>query len=89
MQSKHKRPVLPTDAIGEVMLVYPFSEVEYTKGITAARNGKAAGIDDVRAEQQNNLSPSAHKWLLDILNKCFAENTPISLLYSRISSMKD
>ena len=47
MSSKAKRRVLPTDAAGRVTLAYHFSEEEYRKGLSALKNGKAAGIDDV------------------------------------------
>ena len=57
----------------EVTLVYHFSN-EYRKKIAALKNGKAAGIDDVLVKQLNNLGPTLHNWLLDMLNKCFTEN---------------
>ena len=70
MSSKVK---LHTDATREVMLVYPFSEEEYRKGILAPNNGKAASINDVGllVKQLNNIGPTVQKWLLDMLNKCF------------------
>ena len=55
MLCKPKRPVLPTAATGEVMLVFPFSEEDYRKGIAALKNGKAAGIDDELVEPLNNI----------------------------------
>ena len=38
-------------------MVYPFSEVEYRKGVAILKNNKAAGRDDVLMEQLNNLGP--------------------------------
>ena len=46
-QPKPKRRVQPTDATGEVTLVYPVSEEEYRRGIAALKNGEAACIYDV------------------------------------------
>ena len=74
MPSKPNHPVLSTDTMGEVILVYPFSEEEYRKGRTALKNRKAAGIDDVLVEQLKNQGPILHIWLLDMHNKCFTEN---------------
>ena len=85
MPSKYKRPVLPTEATEEVTLVYPFSEEEYRKEIAVLKNGKAAGIDDVLVDQINNIASISHKWLLDMLNKCFIENkVPILWRQSKI-----
>ena len=56
--------MLHTDAAGEVMLVYTFSEEEYRKGIEASKNKKAAGIDNVLVIQQHNLGPTLHNWYL-------------------------
>ena len=42
----------PTEATGEVTLVYPFSEEEYRKGMASLKNGKAAGIDIVMVDLQ-------------------------------------
>ena len=61
MTNKPKSPELPTEATGEVTLVYPFSEEEYRKGITAPKNWNAAGLDDVLVEQLNNLGSISHK----------------------------
>ena len=66
--------MLHTDAAGEVTLVYTFSEEEYRKGIAAPKNRKAAGIDNVLVKKLNNLAPTLHNWLLDMLNKCYTEN---------------
>ena len=65
------RPVLLTDTTAEVMRVYSFSEEEDRKGIAALKNGKATGIDDVLVKQLNNLGPTLHNRLLDMLNDCF------------------
>ena len=72
--SKPKHSVLHTDAAGEVTLVYTFSEEEYKKGIAAPNNRKDTSIDHVLVKQLNNLGPTFHNWLLDMLNKCFTEN---------------
>ena len=69
ISTKPKRPVLPpTTEVGELM-VYPFSEEEYRRGIAALN--KAAGIDDVLVKQLTNLG---HKRLLAMLNNCFTQN---------------
>ena len=53
MSTKLKRPALPpTTEVGESM-VYPFSEEEYRRDITALTNNKAAEIDDVLVKQLN------------------------------------
>ena len=63
MPSKPKHSVLHTDAAGEVTLVYTFSEEEYRKGISAPKNRKVAGTDNVLAKQLNNIGPTLHNWL--------------------------
>ena len=57
-------------------MVFPFCEEEYIRGIAIAtlKNNKAAGIDDVLVEQQNNVCPKTRKWLLAILKDCFTQN---------------
>ena len=55
-------------------MAYPFNEEEYRKGVTILKNNKASGRDDVLVEQQNNLGPKAHRWLLTLLSKCFMES---------------
>ena len=61
MSTKPKRPALPpTTEVGELM-VYPFSEEEYRRGIAALNNNKAAGIDDVLVEQLKYFGPKTHK----------------------------
>ena len=61
MSTKPKRPTLPpTTEVGESM-VYPFSEEEYRRGITALKNNKTAGIDDVLVEQLKNIGCKTHK----------------------------
>ena len=46
------------------------------KGIVSPNNEneRAAGIDDVLVEQLNKLCLTSHKWILDMINKCFIEN---------------
>ena len=51
MPNKSKRPVLRQSREGIGSVVHILSEEEYKKGITALKNGKAAGIDDVLVEQ--------------------------------------
>ena len=75
MPSKSKRHVLLPATEGDHSMVYPFSEEEYRKGVAILKNNKASGRDDVLVEQQNNLGPKAHSWLLTMLNKCIMENT--------------
>ena len=73
MPTKPKCPALPT-VEGKPSLVSAFSEEEYRKGITALKNNKAAGMDDILVEQLKNLGPKAHKWLHTMLNTCFIVN---------------
>ena len=80
MPSKSKHYVPHTDADGEVTLVYTFFEEEYRKGIVAPKKIKAAGTDNVLVKQLNNLGPTLHNWLLDMLKKCFTENKVPRLL---------
>ena len=77
MSNKPKRPVLSPTA--EELKVYPFSEEEFRRGISTLKNNKAAGIDDVLAEQLNNLGPKTHKWLLAMLNNCFTQNKILTI----------
>ena len=49
MPTKPKCPTLPT-VEGKPSLVSAFSEEEYRKGITALKNNRAAGIDDILVE---------------------------------------
>ena len=74
MTSKPKRPVIPPPTERDYLMVYPFSEEEYRKGVAILKNNKASGRDDILVEQLNNLGPNAHIWLLTMLNKCFMEN---------------
>ena len=67
ISSKHTRSVIYTDVTGEVTLVYPFSK-DYRKGITTLNNGKADAIDDVLVKQINNVGPTLHNWIIDMLN---------------------
>ena len=55
-------------------MAHPFSEEEYKKGITALKNNKAAGRDDVLVEQLKHLGQKANKWLHTMLNVCFTGN---------------
>ena len=73
MPNKPKRPVLPTDATGEVTLLDTFFKEDYRKVIATLKYGKAAGIDDVLMEQLYNIGPTSHKWLLDMFNRYFTE----------------
>ena len=73
MPTKPKCPALPT-VEGKQSLVSAFSEGEYRTGISALKNNKAAGIDDILVEQLMNLGPKTHKWLHTMLNTCFIEN---------------
>ena len=74
MPTKPKRPILTTVEQSEQLLVYPFTEEEYRKGIATLKNNKAAGIVDVLVEQLKHLGPRAHRWLHWMLNTCFTEN---------------
>ena len=49
--------------------------------------GKSAGIDDVLVEQINNIGPTSHKWLPDMLNKCLTENKAAKLRRLMIIAM--
>ena len=74
MFSKPKHSVLRTYTAGEVTLVYTFSEEEYRKEIVAPNNRKADGIDNVLVKQLNNLGPTLHNWLLDMLNNALQQH---------------
>ena len=73
MPPKPKFPALPT-VEGKPSLMSAFSEEEYSKGIAALNNNKAAGIGDILVDKLKNLGPKAHKWLHTMLNTCFIEN---------------
>ena len=51
MPTKPKRRILPPIQEGTPTMAHPFSEEEYKKGVTALKNNKAAGRDDVLVEQ--------------------------------------
>ena len=74
MPSKPTRPVLPPATEGDTSKVYPFSEGEYNKIVSALKNNKAAGRDDILVEQLKHLALKLTKWLLTMLNICFMEN---------------
>ena len=77
MSNKPKRPVQSPTA--EVLMVYPFCEEEYRRGIATLKNNKVAGIDEVLVEQLNNLGPKTHKWLLAMLNNCYTQNKILTI----------
>ena len=74
MPSKPKRPVLPPATEGDTSKVYPFSDVEYNKGVAATKNNKAADRYNIIVEQLTLIGPKAHTWLLTMINICFMEN---------------
>ena len=53
MPSKPKRHVLPPATEGDTSKVCPFNEGKYNKGMTALKNYKAAGRDDILVAQLN------------------------------------
>ncbi|KAJ8252757.1 hypothetical protein GJAV_G00205230 [Gymnothorax javanicus] len=48
----------------------PFSMDELEEGITALKNGKACGLDDISVEQIKHFGPLTKGWLLKFLNEC-------------------
>ena len=60
MPNKPMCPVLYQYREGDGSVVYPFSEEEHNKGITALKNGMAAGIDDVLVEKLTNPRLKSH-----------------------------
>ena len=75
MFSTPKHSVLHTDAAGEVTLMYTFSEEEYRKGVAAPNNRKGDDIDNVLVKQLNNLGPTLHNCLLDMLNNALLQTS--------------
>ena len=47
-----------------------FTDEELQAAIDCLKNGKAAGLDDIRTEQIKHLGPTARKWLLSLFNSC-------------------
>ena len=61
-------------------MVHPFRE--YIKSITALRNNKAAGGNDVLVELLMHLGPNANKWLHTML-KIWRQSTILIILKTR------
>ena len=80
MPTKPKRPILTTVEQSEQLLVYPFNEEEYRKGIATLNNNKAAGIDYVLVKQLTHLGPRAHRWSHSPRSPKYGDN-PESLPY--------
>ena len=72
LPTKPKCPKLSPVTEDDSSLV--FTGEEYTNGIATLKSKKAAGIDDVFAEQLKNLGPRSHRWLNSMLNVCSTEN---------------
>ena len=68
------RPILLPIQEGTPTMAHPYSEEEYRKGISALKNNKAAGREDVLVEQLKHLGPKANKWLHTMLHVCSTGN---------------
>ena len=60
MPTKPKCPNLSPISEYDSLLVFPFTEEEYKKGIATLKNNKVAGIDDVLVEQLKKLGDPEH-----------------------------
>ena len=80
MLSKPNRPVLPTEEMGEVTLVYYFFKEEYRKGLAALKNRKAAGIDDVLVEQLKNLGFGSKRHSLQVVELSQQTRTAVQIV---------
>ena len=67
-QSKHRlrKPVKDLNP----GLTNPFSPQELERGIKSMKQGKAAGLDDIRTEQIKHFGPVTREWLLRFYNNC-------------------
>lgn len=51
-------------------LTIPFSMAELEKAIGQTKNGKSAGLDDIRTEQIKHFGSKTKEWLLKLFNNC-------------------
>ena len=58
----------------EPNLTSPFSAQEFSKGISALKNGKAIGLDGIFTEELKHFGQQANKWLLEQFNRCVETN---------------
>lgn len=52
------------------ILHQPFTQAELDSALNKTKNGKAAGLDDIRVEQIKNFGPAAKHWLTELMNNC-------------------
>lgn len=52
------------------ILLQPFTQAELDLALSKCKNGKAAGLDDIRVEQIKNFGPITKCWLRELMNKC-------------------
>ena len=55
---------------GDTESTWQFTDEELDAEIDCLKNGKAAGLDDIRTEQIKHFGPTARKWLLSLFNSC-------------------
>ena len=55
-------------------LTNPFSSKELEKGIKALKQGKTAGLENIRAEQIKQFGPTTREWLLRFYNNCLSSH---------------
>ena len=58
----------------EPNLTSPFRAQEFSNSITALKNGKAIGLDDIFLEELKHFGQQAKKWLLELFNRCVETN---------------
>ena len=66
-KTRHRRV---TRRCGDTESTWQFTDEELHAAIDCLKNGKAAGLDDIRTEQIKHLGPTARKWLLSLFNSC-------------------
>nr|XP_060616102.1 uncharacterized protein LOC132765855 [Anolis sagrei ordinatus] len=67
-----KKPIARQPEIENNNLHEPFTSTELDMALNKCKNGKAAGLDDLRMEQIKNFGPKARRWLLELMNNCTA-----------------
>lgn len=73
----------------ENMLESPFVIGEYLSAVNLfMKNGKAAGLDDIRTEQIKHFGPVTNKWVLDLMNNCIeADQIPKTWRKTRVVAL--
>ncbi|KAI5734992.1 hypothetical protein M8J77_012906 [Diaphorina citri] len=71
------------------MLESPFVIGEYLSAVNLfMKNGKAAGLDDIRTEQIKHFGPVTNKWVLDLMNNCIeADQIPKTWRKTRVVAL--